>query len=87
MAVPSSPTSSMPASSNRLLFDHPTASKAAINSSCWAANSRRRLTRSPSGTTNNKASAQPSWVTVITMPTAARLMPKSAAMASSSGCA
>ncbi|MNJ74321.1 hypothetical protein D3C77_712380 [compost metagenome] len=85
MAVPNNPTSNMPISISRLLFAQPTMHNAAINNSCCTANSRWRLMRSPSGTTNTSANAQPSWVAVITLPTDATLIANAWAMASNNG--
>ncbi len=59
MAVPSSPTSNIPASSQAALCAQPTSSSAPISPSCCPASNRCRFNRSPSGTTNSNASAQP----------------------------
>jgi len=59
---------------------------AASRTSCTAIR-RLRFSRSPSGTTNSSASAQPSCVAVMTPPIAAGATRNSRAIESSSGCA
>ena len=87
IAVPSSPTATIPASSATRVDEAATPMQAAVSSRSCTVIRRLRFSRSPSGTTNSSASAQPSCVAVMTPPTAACDTPKSRAIESSSGCA
>ncbi|MNV46970.1 hypothetical protein D3C71_1388180 [compost metagenome] len=87
IAVPSRPSATMPASSQGVLADSATATKASIKRPNWPSINWRRSSRSPNGTTNSSATAQPNWVAVTTTPTAPGSSANSRPIASSKGCA